>query len=287
MNKINNHTENLEFSYSKQIIAFPKNFPVFFFDYQVSRDSLTMLHHHDAVEIGLCRHGNGLFVLGNEICSYKAGDITIIGTDIYHRAHASEPDDDLWTFFYFKPEDWGMKLPATMRILTDKTENPELACLISIFCKEITEQTENYHSVTKGLLIAIISYIQRSLILNTRDTTTFSYDSPTISLDPRIKHAIDLMIDPGKKQNTLEQIADSCNMSPSYFRQLFKQQLYKAPKDFLTELKLKKAMNLLRNTDKKIIDIALDCGFNSLCSFNRQFKKKIQLSPLQWKKKNT
>lgn len=287
MNKENEKIENLKFSYSRQIITFPKDFPIFLFDYQVSKDPLTMLHCHDAVEIGYCKHGNGLFVLGNEIYTYKAGDITVIGTDIYHRAHASEPDDDLWTFLYFKPEDWNMKLPATMRILTDKAEDPELAWLIPVFCREITERSENYQSVAKGLLTSIIAYLQRNLVQNEKKGNPHHYDSPAISLDTRIKHAVDLMIEPDKDLTTIQQLSDKCNMSPSYFRQLFKQELDKSPKDFLTELKLKKAMNLLRNTNKKIVDIALDCGFNSLCSFNRQFKKKMQLSPLQWKKKNT
>jgi AraC-like DNA-binding protein len=287
MNKKNELDSNFKFSYSRQIITFPKDFPIFFFDYQVSRDSLSMLHCHDAVEIGLCRHGNGLFVLGNEIYSYKAGDITIIGTDVYHRAHASEPDDDLWTFFYFKPEDWGMKLPASMRILTDKTEDPELTWLIPVLCREIAEKKENYQSIIRGMLISIVAYLQRHLVQAAKKEDERNYDSPAISLDPRIKHAIDLMLEPDKEQRTMQQISDSCNMSPSYFRQLFRQQLGKSPKDFLTELKLKKAMSILRNTDKKIVDIALDCGFNSLCSFNRQFKKKMRISPLQWKKKNT
>ncbi|PHS08964.1 MAG: hypothetical protein COA88_05525 [Kordia sp.] len=54
--------------------------------------------------------------------------------------------------------------------------------------------------------------------------------------------------------------------------------------DFINEHRIKYAKQLLTNNpDYKIIHIALDCGFNSKTTFNRQFKKLVGMTPTEYK----
>ena len=51
------------------------------------------------------------------------------------------------------------------------------------------------------------------------------------------------------------------------------------------EYRINESVYILKNTNKKIIDIALDCGFNSLRTFNRNFKEVYGMTPNEYRKK--
>jgi AraC-like DNA-binding protein len=53
------------------------------------------------------------------------------------------------------------------------------------------------------------------------------------------------------------------------------------------EMRMLKAVSLLRNPDAKVINIAEQCGFNHLGLFNTCFKRRFGASPGQWRKKAT
>ncbi|MEO1051287.1 MAG: helix-turn-helix domain-containing protein [Bacteroidota bacterium] len=56
--------------------------------------------------------------------------------------------------------------------------------------------------------------------------------------------------------------------------------------DFINELRIKKAESkIATEADKKIIAVALECGFSSLSAFNRAFKKNTGLNPSTYRKK--
>ena len=63
---------------------------------------------------------------------------------------------------------------------------------------------------------------------------------------------------------------------------------YKMPfHEYLNNLRLKAAENLLKTTSKNIIEIAFDCGYQSVNYFNRRFYKKYNVTPSQYRKKET
>ena len=48
--------------------------------------------------------------------------------------------------------------------------------------------------------------------------------------------------------------------------------------------RMKKATHLLRTTDREVLDIALECGYEAHESFSRAFKKQYGVSPREYKK---
>ena len=73
-------------------------------------------------------------------------------------------------------------------------------------------------------------------------------------------------------------------MNEQYFCRFFKKALGKSPISYLNEYRIKQAMLLLQTTDMPVMDICLDCGFNNLGNFLREFKKNTGLTPLQYRK---
>jgi len=84
---------------------------------------------------------------------------------------------------------------------------------------------------------------------------------------------------------SLDQLATRSQVSKGYICRAFKKQIGLSMVEYLTECRVQAAMQLLQNTDDKILSIALDSGFGNLSHFNRIFKKLTGLCPSAHRKK--
>ena len=82
----------------------------------------------------------------------------------------------------------------------------------------------------------------------------------------------------------LEDIAGKFGLNREYFCRFFKKILGKSPITYINEYRIKQAIILLQTTDSPVMDICLDCGFNNLGNFLREFKKDTGFTPLQYRK---
>lgn len=78
----------------------------------------------------------------------------------------------------------------------------------------------------------------------------------------------------------VEQVAERFHMSVSYFSKLFNEYAGMTFPEFITDLRLTYAKEMLRaNPDINIKKVAEICGFSTTSYFSSQFKKKFGLSP--------
>ncbi|MDA3850377.1 MAG: AraC family transcriptional regulator [Spirochaetaceae bacterium] len=104
----------------------------------------------------------------------------------------------------------------------------------------------------------------------------------------RINRVLDYMEQHLDSSLTLDNLAREACFSPYHFHRIFYSFTGEKPFQFLQRLRLEKAANLLSTRpDKKIIDIALSCGFSNAPAFSRAFKELFSHSPSQWRKENT
>ena len=80
-----------------------------------------------------------------------------------------------------------------------------------------------------------------------------------------------------------EKLADTARMSRYHFFRVFKTHTGKTPYDYLTEVRVEKAQELLRNRDLSITDICYRCGFSSHSHFTSLFRKKTGTTPSQYR----
>lgn len=80
-------------------------------------------------------------------------------------------------------------------------------------------------------------------------------------------------------------VANQVSLSESHFCHLFKQETGTSPIQYLNRIRISRAMELLRSTDKSITEIALECGFCNLTHFNRMFRKFADDNPRNYRKK--
>lgn len=92
-------------------------------------------------------------------------------------------------------------------------------------------------------------------------------------LDPKIKEAIVYINNNYHDEISREGIAAMLNLHPDYFSKAFKYYTGKRFNDYINELRIKESMKLIQNTQKTILEIAMQVGFENLKTFNRTFKK--------------
>jgi AraC-like DNA-binding protein len=85
---------------------------------------------------------------------------------------------------------------------------------------------------------------------------------------------------------TVRELAEMANMSQGHFTRLFKRFTAKSPIDYLIGVRLSKALAMLCDTDEKLINIAVDTGFNSMSYFIRMFNAYFGCSPSKYRKNN-
>ncbi len=83
---------------------------------------------------------------------------------------------------------------------------------------------------------------------------------------------------------TLSEIGKIFCKNEKYIGRLFKREIGVSYNEYVLDKKIRKAERLLLETDEKIIEIALSCGFDNIPYFNRVFLKKNKISPKKFRK---
>ncbi len=81
-----------------------------------------------------------------------------------------------------------------------------------------------------------------------------------------------------------EGLAAAVGMNPNYFSGQFREYTGKKINDYINELRIRDAIERLRNSEEKIIDVALTTGFDSLSTFNRAFRGVTGKTPSDYRK---
>ena len=82
---------------------------------------------------------------------------------------------------------------------------------------------------------------------------------------------------------TLDDIAHAASMSRSYVSSYFKLVTGVSPYEYLLTARVEMAIKLLRKTELSITEIAQKCGFGSLSSFNKTFRRNLGVTPREYR----
>ncbi|MGH9754157.1 MAG: helix-turn-helix domain-containing protein [Blastocatellia bacterium] len=86
-----------------------------------------------------------------------------------------------------------------------------------------------------------------------------------------------------EQEISLEKMALRFNLSESRMRALFKFHVGLSPTQYVIKLRIDRAAENLRDTYKRVTEIAVDFGFDSNSYFARSFKKVYGMTPTQYR----
>lgn len=228
-------------------------------------------HFHKSLEL--------VYVLKGEIrCEVNGTEIILkskdIGLCLPYDIHAYEPQKDTAYWICVFSEDYVHDFAKTVR---DKTGNFKFNCsqYVTQFLKEtLINNTEPTRLSIKAALYAVCDEYIKSTKLTDKSKS--------------ISNNIALITDYVEKNHTKDvKLSDigillgyDYHYVSRYFHSVFKMSF----SEFLAIYRLETAVNLMAQTDKKIIEIAFESGFQSVRSFNDCFKSHFKMSPTEYKK---
>jgi two-component system response regulator YesN len=105
--------------------------------------------------------------------------------------------------------------------------------------------------------------------------------------DPMTTFVLDYLESHYNEDITLDSVAEKLDISGGYLSTYFKEKTGKNFIDYVHELRIDKAKELLLRSDHKIQDAAAQVGYNNLNSFNRMFKKYTGMTPSEFRRNKT
>lgn len=84
----------------------------------------------------------------------------------------------------------------------------------------------------------------------------------------------------------IEQIASFCGLNRTYFSRLFKEVMGQTPQEYLARYRVNKAMELMRNTNMSIGEVASMVGYPNQLYFSKVFRKYQGLPPRVWRQED-
>jgi AraC family transcriptional regulator len=101
-----------------------------------------------------------------------------------------------------------------------------------------------------------------------------------------IQRTLDYIEENLQEQITLEKLAEIACFSPFHYHRVFQTMVGESVMDYVRQRRLTCAAERLFYTNEKVINIALDIGFQYQESFNRAFKKYYGVSPKHYRNAN-
>ncbi|MEO5601462.1 MAG: AraC family transcriptional regulator [Cyclobacteriaceae bacterium] len=142
------------------------------------------------------------------------------------------------------------------------------------------------HGTTSILtLLSILDLMARSEEFIYLNAATYISDVHEKSSE-KINKVYHYTIENFRKRITLSEVASLPNHSAVAFCRYFKTRTRKSYFQYLTEIRIAYACELLSKGDFNVSEVCLDSGFNNLSYFHKQFKKVVKSTPTEHQKRS-
>ena len=251
-------------------------------------------HVHDCFEIGYCFEGPGIFTIEDKILPYHAGDAVIINNREVHQAVSSLGNVSVWSFTHLNPilllaghissDELTLKTDLFcgsnfINIIT-REMHPGICNVIQDIILEMRQQQPGFKALVRSLVFIMLTRLHRI----TEQTPSAAVSTLKRENLARISPAIRHIINNFSTILNIAELATSCYLSEPHFRKIFKSATGLPPSQYITKFRMNAASIMLKNSNRKIIQIATDCGYTTLSSFNRSFKATFKQSPREYRK---
>ena len=241
----------------------------------------------DHYSIGYVVTGDRKVIMPSRSYSYHSGDATLGIPYMYHRT-ISDSDIPYDSYIIkFTPEFIKPFInQARKKIFYELCEHrvfhfsDEIQIKIERIFFEMLEEYNKKAYYTEFILQGMLYRLLKTIWENKLDNDIMGHKSPLS------KSIVDILIyieNNYYKKITLEKTAQMVHFSNSYFSRMFKLQLGIPFTEYVNNVRITQAKKMLIQTDKSIMEIALDTGYCHGDYLSVQFKNKTGMTPSQFR----
>ncbi len=248
----------------------------------------TNWHKHEECELIIITEGHGSVMMGDFVGEYKTGDVYFMAGNLPHwfkKQHHKMTGAAL--VLHFHPHLFGnefLQLPELKNILQLVKRNDGIQLQKKIKKEVTTLIGEIMLANGYQRLLLLLQCLQKLTLPGAANTLTQNFESSASNINPAIEKIIEFSFKRYLAPITLQQVADVASMSIPTFCRFFKKNIKKSYFDFLQDLRISHACKMLTNTDKPVMEICYESGYNSWAHFSKQFKHVKQMTPSHYRK---
>jgi len=268
--------------YEKKIIS-NRDFPIEILIKSSSttgeKEALFGLHWHEHIELHYIVSGVLEGTLDQRPYTSHAGDLTIFNGNVLHSGFCSS---EVITFvMIFNMEDLAGECADKNIVFQEQiSQDAFIKALMTDIYEEYQRKEMGYLLMCKGKILQLITYLTRN------------YAKAILTEKESLKHLKKL-----ERLNTVRQyieqhyteaitnrtLAERIHLSEDRFNHLFKECMGVSPLQYMNEVRLDKAMHLLKSGRCSVTEVAAMVGFEDYNYFGRIFRRKFGITPSQIK----
>ena len=240
------------------------------------------LHSHKHYEIYFLTKGASRIMFSNSVYNISAPAIVIIPP---HKPHSTESGPfERYNFdvaeSYLNPFQLSIINKKQLQLLTP---TPEQASKLESLLEELNNLENNkYYTYVFSTLFSYYLHEISKLDNNSDNNNNIIVHSSNFT-PPIVVRIMDYLKENYYSNITLEDLTEQFNISKSSLIYNFNKYLKTSPTDYLINIRVDQAKELLKNTGKSMSEIAEDCGFSSANYFSLMFKRKTGISPANYR----
>ncbi len=237
------------------------------------------IHTHDFYEVFVVLDGEFIECINGEERKIKKNEIHFIHKD-FHHGYKTELNNEKSVL-----RNIAIKESVFEEILQSYPEN--------IFCDDVSHYSELSEEEYK-------EFIRKTSNVKTLEGTQFEYYMYSIITDllstrfikKKSSGAPKWLINACKKMQEKDNFVvgqdrmfELCEKDKAHVARSLKKYYNMTVSEFINNLRLDYSTDLIDSSDKKIIDIIYECGFENISYFNRQFKSKFNMTPKEYRQR--
>lgn len=266
-----------------------------FFPYQMYATSKTMsgcctpAHWHDEMEVVHILSGEMTIRLGEDSFCAKAGEVVLVNPGWLHRFDSADTPLNYNAFVFplellqFEQYDvdrakvLNSLRSGRLRFAPRPVPNKSITECLHGLASASNMNNQGDTLMVRGLLLYLTGLLVNSGQLQKQGANRSEKQAI-------IKEILTYIKNHSQEPMRLDEVAGEFGMTPKYFCQYFKKHAGRSFIDYVNYLRIQNAAELLRQSNAKQIEVAMQAGYNNLSYFIRRFKREIGLTPSEYRR---
>jgi AraC family transcriptional regulator len=170
--------------------------------------------------------------------------------------------------------------PARLEVIpTFRTRDPQLEAIAMLILTELKQENLGSSLYIDSLANVLAVQLLRQYSASKPQLAIYAGGLPQRQLQQILEYIHAHL----ERDIKLADLAGLLGMSQFHFSHLFKQSIGTSPYQYLLQQRIERAQQLLKQTDRSIVDIAFECGFNSHSHLSKQFRQLTGMTPKSYR----
>ena len=247
---------------------------------------------HDFWELVYVDKGEIIATAGNREFSVSSGEVLFHEPNEWHNIRANGTIAPNVMILSFQCRSAAMNFFIGKQLRPDSRQREFLSMILAESKKAFSSRLDDPYENTlvraaeqpvgsEQLIGLYLTLFLISLLRHEEKTATADRKSGSL---PLLDAILSYMQQNLHRKLTLEQLAAEFHISHSYIKKLFAQYLQTGAMHYFIGLKIVKAKDLLRESEKNVSQIAEILGYDNVYYFCNQFRKTVGMSPLEYRR---